>query len=272
MALTFPTIDPIALSVGPLQIRWYALAYLVGILVGWAYALWIVKKDVHDPSLRPNKNDLDDYLPFAVLGIILGGRIGYILFYQFEYYLHNPLAMLQIWAGGMSFHGGLLGVVASILLYAGVKKFNPWRLSDIVCAVAPIGICPGRFANFINGELYGRVTSVPWGMVFPGGGDEPRHPSQIYQALLEGALLFVILAFLISRTKIRSKPGIVTGAFFVGYGILRFGTEFFREPDWYLGFVIGALSMGQVLCLPMIAFGAGVILWASRKPHVHPAA
>src|SRR5690606_14737379 len=189
MALTFPNIDPVAIALGPVQIRWYALAYLVGILLAWVYAVWIVRKD----DIRPNKEDIEDFIPYAVLGVILGGRIGYVLFYQFDFYMANPAQILQIWNGGMSFHGGASGVIVALIAYAKIKGFDMWRLGDLAAASVTIGLFLGRIANFINGELFGRVTDVSWGMVFPHGGEEPRHPSQLYEAFLEGAVLFTIL-------------------------------------------------------------------------------
>lgn len=266
MALTFPQIDPVAIAIGPLQIRWYALAYLAGILLGWAYARYIAQKDAHK-WLRPNKEDIDDYLPFAVLGVIFGGRIGYVLFYQPEYYLSHPAEILQLWHGGMSFHGGALGVIISLIAYAIVKKIPMFRLGDIAALCCTIGLFFGRIANFINAELYGRVTAAPIGMVFPGGGDQPRHPSQLYEAVLEGGLLFIVLSILAHNEKIRNKPGIIGGAFLLGYGLCRMFVENFREPDWYLGYLAGGLTMGQVLCLPMIIVGATFITLAVKRPH-----
>ena len=266
MALTFPDFDPVAIAIGPLQIRWYALAYLSGFILGWLYALKIVKWD-ESRGLRPNRTDIDDFLPFAVLGVILGGRIGYTLFYQPSYYFSHPQEILMLWHGGMSFHGGVLGVIVSIIAFSLVRGIPMLRLGDIFCVCATMGLFFGRVANFINGELFGRTTDVPWGMVFPGGGEEPRHPSQLYEAGLEGIGLFVLLGLLIRKESIRSKPGIVTGTFFIGYGLIRMFVELFREPDYYLGFVLGPLTMGQILCLPMVAFGIGLIVFALKKSH-----
>ena len=267
MALIFPNFDPVAIAIGPLQIRWYALGYLAGFILGWAYARWIVKRD--EPlGLRPNRVDVDDYLSFAVMGVILGGRLGYVLFYQPAYYLQNPSDILQVWHGGMSFHGGVLGVVLSILLYGYFKKIPIFRLGDLFAVCCTFGLFFGRIANFINGELYGRATDVPWGMVFPGGGDVARHPSQLYEAGLEGILLFIVLSALILNDKIRSRPGIVAGAFLIGYGFCRMFVELFREPDSYLGFLSGGLTMGQWLCVPMILVGTAFITMAVRKARV----
>lgn len=261
MALVFPALDPVALSLGPLEIRWYALAYLAGFLLGWRYCLMLAGKE---EGVRPDKDDIDDFLSWAVAGVILGGRLGYVLFYQFSLYMADPLEVLKIWHGGMSFHGGVLGVIAAMVLFSRVRGIELLRLSDIVCAAAPIGLFFGRLANFVNAELYGRVSDAPWAVIFPGQ-EQPRHPSQIYEALLEGAILFVILNFLIRRPALREKNGIVSGAFLIGYGLFRALVEFVREPDAYLGLFAGWISMGQILCLPMILCGAGLILYAGRK-------
>jgi phosphatidylglycerol:prolipoprotein diacylglycerol transferase len=258
MAIQFPNFDPVAIAVGPLQIRWYALGYLAGILLGWAYARYIVKKD-EPKGIRPNREDIDDFLPFAVMGVILGGRLGYVLFYQPAYYFSHPLEILQLWHGGMSFHGGASGVIIALIAYSLAKGFSMFRLGDLAALCCTFGLFFGRITNFINGELFGRPTDVPWGVVFPGGGPEPRHPSQLYEAGLEGILLFVILSVMIHNEKIRSRPGIVGGTFLIGYGLCRMFVENFREPDAYLGFLAGGLTMGQILCLPMIAAGILVI-------------
>lgn len=264
MSLTFPNIDPVAISIGPLDIRWYALAYLTGILLAWVYALQFVKRD--EPfGLRPNRADIDDFVPWAVLGVILGGRVGYTLFYQFSYYASNPLEIFQVWHGGMSFHGGAAGVTLALVIYALMKKFSPRRLADVVTCGIPIGLGLGRVANFINGELYGRVTDVSWGIVFPHGGDQPRHPSQLYEAFLEGPVLFLMLFLLMRNNYIRRQlPGVVTGVFLIGYAASRAFVEMFREPDDYLGFFFGSFTMGQLLCIPMVLVGAGVISYAVK--------
>lgn len=258
MALEFPNIDPVALSLGPMQIRWYALAYLAGFLLGWRYCL---KLAGFDKDTRPNADDIDDFLSWAIVGVILGGRFGYVLFYNFDYYAMNPLDAFKIWQGGMSFHGGALGVIVAMLVYAKIKSFSFLRLADIVCAAVPIGLFFGRLSNFVNGELYGRTTDVAWGMTFPRGGDVPRHPSQLYEAALEGAVLFLILFFLIRCESVREKPGIVAGAFLAGYGIFRGFIEFFREPDAQIGLYFDVISQGQMLCIPMILFGFGLIVY-----------
>ncbi len=261
MLFEFPNIDPIAFSIGPLSVRWYALAYIAGFLLGWRYCLYLVglNKDV-----RPDKDDIDDYLPWAILGVILGGRFGYVLFYQSSLYMDNPLEILKLWHGGMSFHGGVVGVVLSLLIYAGVKKINVFRLADMASCAAPIGVFFGRITNFINGELFGRVTDVPWGIVFPRGGELPRHPSQLYESLLEGLVLFTILAILARRGSIRKRPGILSGVFLFGYGFFRSVAELFRQPDDQLGFLWGGSSMGQLLSVPMMLAGLFLIVYALR--------
>jgi phosphatidylglycerol---prolipoprotein diacylglyceryl transferase len=270
MAWTFPNIDPVAIALGPLQIRWYALAYLAGILLGWYYALRVVKWD-EAKGARPNRNDIDDWLPFSVLGVILGGRLGYVLFYQPSYYFSNPSEILHVWNGGMSFHGGAAGVIISLIVYSLVKGIPMFRLGDIAALCCTIGLFFGRIANFINGELYGRVTTAPIGMVFPHGGEEPRHPSQLYEAALEGLLLFVVLSLLMRNERIRSRPGIVGGSFLIGYGLCRMFVENFREPDAYLGFLTFGMTMGQWLCVPMILIGSAFVVRALIKPPYVPA-
>lgn len=262
MALQFPDIDPVALAVGPLQIRWYALAYLVGILIGWAYGIYIAKMD---PERRPNRDDIDDFIPWAVLGVILGGRLGYVLFYQFGLYLEQPLAIFKVWEGGMSFHGGALGVIFALIGFSYIRTISLRRMADVACTVVPVGLLFGRLANFINGELYGRASEVSWAMVFPHGGDAARHPSQLYEAGLEGLVLGLILLFMVHQKGIRERPGILTGTFLAGYGISRFIVEFFREPDRQIGYILEVFTMGQMLSVPMILLGLGVIAYAIRK-------
>ena len=265
MALTFPNIDPVAVALGPIQIRWYALAYLAGLLLGWFYAMRLVQKD-EAKGARPNRLDIDDYLPFAVLGVILGGRLGYVLFYQPAYYFSNPSEILHVWNGGMSFHGGVLGVVISVIAYSLAKRIPMLRLGDLFALNCTFGLFFGRIANFINGELFGRVTDAPVGMVFPHGGPEPRHPSQLYEAVLEGLVLFLILNFMYHKEAIRNRPGIIIGTFLIGYGLARMFVECFREPDAYLGFLAGGLTMGQWLCVPMLLVGTGFIVNALKRP------
>ncbi len=255
-------LDPVIFSIGPFAIRWYALAYIAGFMLGWRYCLYIA--GLNAPA-RPHKDDIDDFLPWVMVGVILGGRIGYILFYQSDLYMRDPLAIFKIWQGGMSFHGGALGVAVSMLAYAHVKKFSVLRLADMVAAAVPIGIFFGRIANFINGELFGRVTDASIGIVFPRGGELPRHPSQLYEAALEGAVLFGVLFWLLQFKSVRNRPGILAGAFLIGYGCFRNIVELFREPDVQLGLLFDVISMGQLLSLPMVILGAVMIVFASKQ-------
>jgi len=259
--LTFPAFDPVAIAIGPLAIRWYALAYLAGFLLGWRTCLALAKQNPKGPSPQL----YDDFLSWAVIGTVLGGRIGYILFYQAEYYAEHPLEMLEVWHGGMSFHGGALGVISAALLFTRTRKIHFFSFTDLLAVVTPIGLGLGRLANFVNGELYGRVTDASWGMIFPRGGDLPRHPSQLYESVLEGLMLFTIMLLLARQEKLRARPGFLSGVFLLGYGIFRFGVEFFREPDAQLGFLFAGATMGQLLCIPMMLFGVYLILRSDRR-------
>ncbi|MDG1287927.1 MAG: prolipoprotein diacylglyceryl transferase [Rickettsiales bacterium] len=263
--LEFPQIDPVLFEVGPLAIRWYALAYVAGIFIGW----WLLKRlsDKTTPPLMGPKA-LDDIMLYAIFGIILGGRLGYVLFYNLPFYLENPLMALQIWKGGMSFHGGLAGVILAMILFARRFEILFLKLMDLLAVVAPIGLFFGRIANFINGELWGRVADVPWGMIFPSGGNIVRHPSQLYEAALEGVVLFVILFILISCTRVREKAGMLSGLFLLGYGAARGFVEQYREPDQQVGFLWESLTMGQLLSTPMILGGLFLIFWSLRKRDV----
>ena len=276
MPLKYPSIDPVAIHLGPLPIRWYSLAYLAGFLLGWRYMLHIVglDKDREEEPGRLNKLLIDDFLVWAVFGVIFGGRIGYVLFYNLPLYMENPLAIFMLWDGGMSFHGGALGVIIAMIIYSWRTKLQVLRLTDMVCAAVPIGLFFGRIANFINGELYGRPTTVPWGMVFPHGGDAVRHPSQLYEAGLEGLVLGSILCVLIHVSGVRNRPGMVSGVFLVGYAAARMTLEFFREPDRQLGFIIGHYTMGQLLSIPMVIGGLYLIgrALASKLPPAQTAA
>ncbi len=256
-------IDPVLIQLGPIAIRWYALAYVAGILLGFQYIKSLNKQSA--PGIFSEKG-LDDLVFYAVVGIIIGGRLGYVLFYNAPYYVENPAEIVAIWQGGMSFHGGLIG--ATVAFYRFSKRHYVPFLSvmDYIACAAPIGLFFGRIANFINGELYGRVSDVNWAVVFPNGGSMPRHPSQLYEALLEGALLFIIMALLWHRTALRRKRGCMAGIFLVGYGLSRFAIEFFREPDPQLGFLFAGATMGQLLCIPMILLGSWLIIKA-EVPH-----
>lgn len=263
MALEFPSIDPIVFSIGPLVVRWYALAYLAGFLIGWKYISHLIKSS--EKKDRPNTDDIEDFVPWAILGVILGGRFGYTLFYKPAYYLNNPTEIFYIWQGGMSFHGGALGVILAMLLFSRYKKVPFLRLSDLVCCAVPIGLFFGRIANFINGELYGRATDLAWAVKFPSGNFIPRHPSQLYEAITEGLILFFILFLLHKKKNIQERSGLLSAFFLVGYGLARIGVEFFREPDAHIGFILPYISMGQILSLPMILLASGLIIYVLRK-------
>ncbi|ODT04579.1 MAG: prolipoprotein diacylglyceryl transferase [Mesorhizobium sp. SCN 65-20] len=269
-ALTFPNIDPVIFQVGPLAVRWYGLGYIVGILFAW----WYGKRLVTNPRLWPNGQPpmkpeaLDDFVLWAAIGIVAGGRIGYILFYDFARYIANPLDMLAVWEGGMSFHGGLIGVTLAMILFARKHGIYVWSMIDVIAAGVPVGLGLVRVANFINSELWGRVSDVPWAFQFPNGGPFPRHPSQLYEALLEGLVLFLVLRFLThSRLKLMT-PRFVAGAFVCGYGLSRIFVEFFREPDQQIGFLFGGwLTMGMVLSLPMVLIGIWAMMSAKLVTH-----
>jgi phosphatidylglycerol:prolipoprotein diacylglycerol transferase len=261
LAIPFPAIDPIAISIGPVAVRWYALAYIVGLLIGWRYCLMLAGRPPH----LVNRQDIDDFLVWATLGVVLGGRLGYVLFYMPGYFAAHPFEAVYVWHGGMSFHGGALGVTIAILLFTGARKIPLFAFSDIITEAIPIGLFFGRIANFINGELFGRPTQVPWAMIFPNGGAIPRHPSQLYEALCEGVLLFLLL-FAAERFGARRRPGILTGLFLAAYAVARMSGEFFREPDAQLGFLIFGATMGQLLSVPVLIAGVAIILWAQRVP------
>ncbi len=244
----FPQIDPIIFTIGPLAIRWYGMMYLLGF--GAAYLL--IRHLIHLRALPLAKDKVADLLFYAILGVIVGGRFGYVCFYNLPWYLDHPLEIMSIWRGGMSFHGGLLGVVVAVLLFCRRNNLSILLTGDIMVAATPIGLGLGRVGNFINAELWGRVTDQPWGVIFPGAGPFPRHPSQLYEALLEGLVLFVIL-YGLHRLKV--SEGVPFFSFFLGYGIFRFCVEFFRQPDAHLGSLWGGATMGQMLCIPMILFG-----------------
>ncbi|CDZ25329.1 prolipoprotein diacylglyceryl transferase [Neorhizobium galegae] len=260
--MPFPNIDPVAFSIGPLAIHWYGLAYVAGIMLGWFYArrlaanasLW---KDGQSPITAVQ---LDDFLVWVAAGIVLGGRIGYILFYDLASVAANPIRAVEIWNGGMSFHGGFIGATIAMIIFARRNSIPVWSMFDTVAAVVPFGLFFGRIANFINGELWGRLSNAPWAVVFPTGGPFSRHPSQLYEAGLEGIVLLLVLALMIFRFKALKIPGTIAGTFVIGYGLCRIFVEFFREPDAQLGYLLGTnwLTMGMILSLPMIAAG----LWA----------
>jgi phosphatidylglycerol---prolipoprotein diacylglyceryl transferase len=265
LTIPFPVIDPVIFEIGPIAVRWYALAYIAGIL----FAVWYAKRLVATPRLwGPCKTPaepfhIDDLLLWSTLGVIVGGRLGYVMFYSPAYFLQNPAEILALWSGGMSFHGGFLGVVLACWLYARRQGIQPIRLIDLAACGVPVGLGLGRLANFINAELYGRTTDVPWAMVFPGGGPEPRHPSQLYEAVLEGFVLFVVLRIASHRFRALARPGLTSGLFALGYAASRILVEFAREPDAHIGYLLGDwLTLGMVLSLPLAAVGVWLIIRA----------
>jgi len=255
--MPFPLIDPVAFQIGPLAVHWYGLAYVVGILGWWQYSLWLTRKFPH-----VDRKMVDDYLVWAIIGVIVGGRLGYVFFYNPQKYIEAPLEIFQVWKGGMAFHGGLLGVVIATALYSTTRGIYFLNFSDLACCGVPIGLFFGRIANFINGELYGRVTNTSWGVVFPAGGPFPRHPSQLYEAVFEGLVLFVLLGFGALFTRWPHRRGLLTGIFLTGYALARIGVECFREPDTFLGYFAGGFTMGQILSLPVLGFGLFLTLKA----------
>jgi phosphatidylglycerol---prolipoprotein diacylglyceryl transferase len=261
LVIPYPAIDPVIVAVGPFAIRWYALAYIVGLVLGWRYCLAMARQE---PAVARTQ-DIDDFLVWATLGVVLGGRTGYVLFYRPEYYFANPTEIVALWHGGMSFHGGALGVIAAMALFARQRKISFLGLSDIVCCAVPLGLFFGRIANFINGELWGRVSDVPWAMVFPTGGPLPRHPSQLYEAALEGVVLFTILYLLRRSRKVREQSGMLSGTFLMGYAVARIFGEFFRQPDANLGFLYAGATMGQLLSLPLFLAGLWLVWYARPK-------
>ncbi len=256
--LTYPDIDPVALQLGPIKIHWYGIMYLVGFASAWWLARWRARRA--DSGWQ--EVEVGDLIFYAALGVVLGGRVGYILFYDFGSFLTNPLMIFKVWEGGMSFHGGLLGVIVAMALYARRTARGFFQVADFVAPLVPIGLGAGRLGNFINGELWGRVSEAPWAMVFPSGGPLPRHPSQLYEMLLEGGVLFVMLWFY-SR---QPRPTMaVSGLFLLGYGVFRFAVELVREPDAHLGYLaFGWLTMGQVLSTPLVVLGA-VLMWLAYR-------
>ena len=268
--LIHPDIDPVAVHLGPLAVHWYGLTYLAAfglfMALGRLRLRHLPSAAIQGPSAWTYQ-DVEDILFLGVMGVVLGGRLGYCLFYKPEFYLFHPLEVFKVWQGGMSFHGGMLGVIVSIVWFAHSRAKPFWQVADFVAPCVPTGLAAGRVGNFINGELWGRVCdpSLPWGMVFRGAGAAPRHPSQVYQFLLEGLLLFVLLWIYARRQR---QPGQVAAAFLLGYGVFRFIAEFFREPDDFLGLLALGMSMGQWLCVPMIVGGAALWVWFGRARKV----
>jgi phosphatidylglycerol---prolipoprotein diacylglyceryl transferase len=287
LALPFPAIDPVAIAIGPITIKWYALAYIAGLIGGWYYARRLVMSDgLWGVVKRPQVADIDDLVVWVALGVVIGGRIGYVLFYNLPMYISDPWEILAIRNGGMSFHGGFVGAILAFVLFARGKGLNAYTLLDIGAVVVPIGLFFGRIANFVNGELWGRVApDFPYAIVFPSGGPLPRHPSQLYEAATEGLLLFIVMALSVRRFGFR-KPGLLGGIFVLGYALARTFCEFFREPDRQLGFLFGdhvgpmggGVTMGMLLCVPMMIVGLTYIVLAAtgrtrpRHPVEAPAA
>lgn len=272
--MPFPEIDPVAIAIGPFAIRWYALAFIFGLLAGW----WYIGRFLRQPPHIMTRPQLSDFFTWAIIGVIAGGRLGYISFYQTAYYFENPLEIFFVWQGGMSFHGGLIGVVVAIILFARRRKIPIFALGDLVACAAPIGLFLGRLANFINGELYGRVSDVSWAVVFPTDDQQlPRHPSQLYEAALEGVVLFIVMFVLVRFTKARTRPGLLMGIFLIGYGAARIFVEFFREPDIQIGFLASNTTLGQWLSVPVLIAGIYFIYRATshepldRRPSPTPA-
>jgi phosphatidylglycerol---prolipoprotein diacylglyceryl transferase len=263
-ALPFPSIDPVIFSIGPFPVRWYALAYIAGLIFG----MWYMKRLVLNPALwagQPSSataKQIDDLFIWALLGVVLGGRVGYVLLYAPGQVLADPLSIFRAWEGGMSFHGGFLGVVVASYIFGKRNGIGLDRLLDLGAAATPVGLGLGRLANFINAELYGRVTDVPWAFIFPGGGEQPRHPSQLYEFALEGVALFAIVNFAVYRFKILARPGFASGLYAVIYGLSRIAVETVREPDAHIGYFSGFMTMGMILSLPLVGIGVWLLLRA----------
>ncbi|MBF4283949.1 prolipoprotein diacylglyceryl transferase [Vibrio anguillarum] len=258
--IQFPNIDPVLIAIGPISIRWYGLMYLVG----FVFAMWLANRRADKPNSGWTREQVSDLLFAGFLGVVIGGRVGYVLFYNFDLFLQDPLYLFKVWTGGMSFHGGLLGVISAMFWYARKNNRTFLGVADFVAPLVPFGLGMGRLGNFMNSELWGRVTDVPWAIIFPNGGPLPRHPSQLYEFFLEGIVLFIILNLFIRKNR---PIGSVSGLFLIGYGTFRFLVEYVREPDAQLGLFAGFISMGQILSLPMIIVGALMMVWAYKVNH-----
>jgi phosphatidylglycerol:prolipoprotein diacylglycerol transferase len=272
LTIAFPLFDPVAFAIGPFVVRWYALAYIGGIVLGWIYARALLKNERLWGGTAPiTLVQMDDFILWVTIGIIVGGRTGYVLFYNPAFFVQHPTEIFELWKGGMSFHGGFLGCVVAVIVFSRRNGLPILSLGDIVTAVGPIGLFLGRLANFINSELWGRPadSSVPWAMIFPNGGPIPRHPSQLYEATLEGVVLFTILAVMVRMGALKRR-GLILGSFIAIYGMARIIGEFFREPDPQLGFLWGGLTMGMLLSVPMIIAGAIIIAVAWRRKATEP--
>ena len=267
LAIPFPDIDPVALRLGPLAVKWYGLAYMAGLLLGWLYIKWLLRQDRLWPGKRgpfaPER--VDDLLLFMTVGVLLGGRLGYVLFYEPVFFLSRPLEIPAVWNGGMSFHGALIGSIIAIVLFARRAGTDAWSVLDLAAAATPMGLFFGRLANFINAELWGHPSTVPWAMVFPGAGPLPRHPSQLYEAALEGLALFAVLWWLTHSKLALRRPGVIAGAFLAGYGLARSFSELFRVPDPGHALTFGPFTAGILYSLPMIAGGVFIMRMAWAK-------
>lgn len=267
LVIPYPAIDPVALSLGPVEIKWYGIAYAAGLLLGWTYIrrllatprLWRGEKPPIDPAAA------DDLFIFVALGVVIGGRLGHVLLYEFGYYLRHPLEVFAIWRGGMAFHGGLVGTIAAMWLFARRSGANPLSIMDVVAAAVPFGLFFGRTANFINAEVLGRITNVPWAMVFPGAGPLPRHPSQLYEALLEGIVLFIILRFATHARGSLRTPGLTGAIFLIGYGLFRILCEFFKEDEYRAYLDVQPLTLGMLYSLPMVLVGLIAVVLVTRR-------
>ncbi|MEL6298888.1 MAG: prolipoprotein diacylglyceryl transferase [Pseudomonadota bacterium] len=274
LAIPFPTLDPVAFELGPIAVRWYGLAYLAGLLLGWLYIRRLVSQDALWPGGKApfSSAKADDLLMFMTVGVIIGGRLGSILLYEPGYYIQNPLEVFMIWKGGMAFHGALLGCGAAIWIFARINSVSPWSTMDLCAAAVPLGLFFGRVANFINGELYGRPSDVPWAMVFPNAAIDypsveptPRHPSQLYEAALEGLALFLILRVLTHQMRALKEPGMVVGTFLIGYGLARSFCEVFRQPDPAHALTTFGLTPGIAYSIPMVLLGLAFIMMSSKR-------
>tara|TARA_B100000029_G_scaffold512146_1_gene608044 strand:+ start:2730 stop:3539 length:810 start_codon:yes stop_codon:yes gene_type:complete len=263
--------DPVFIDLGFFQIRWYSLAYIFGIIISWIYALKIITKKefIDNESNEIKSSDFNNLITYLILGIIIGGRLGYVLFYNFDYYIQNFLEIVKLWRGGMSFHGGLIGVIFAILIFSKIYKTNFFKLTDIIACVAPIGLFLGRLANFINGELFGKVSYLPWAVIFPEGGNVPRHPSQIYEAIFEGIFLFIILNYLALKKRMLLKTGYISGLFLILYSLFRIISENFREPDVHLGYFFKYFSMGTLLSIATLIAGCLIILFINKNERIN---
>ncbi len=265
--LMWPHFSPVLFSIGPFAIHYYALAYITALIIGWR----LVRRMAALPPVAATAEQVDDFLTWATLGIILGGRLGYVIFYQPGFFFTHPLRIIAVWDGGMSFHGGFIGVTIAILWFCAKNRIHALRFADRIAVAVPMGLCLGRIANFINGELWGRPAApwFPWPMIYPQSGSMvPRYPSELIEAFLEGVVLFIVMLVASQSLKLREGAGMLTGIFVTGYGVARITSEFFREPDWFLGFLPFGTTMGQMLSLPMILFGLGLVWWGARHRKV----